>query len=52
MENHIATLARWLLVPVFLLIVAGLLYFVFSKLGWKKSRRLAWRWFPLGSSAF
>lgn len=36
MENHIATLARWLLVPVFLLIVAGLLYFVFSKLGWKK----------------
>lgn len=38
MENHIATLARWLLVPVFLLIVAGLLYFVFSKLGWKKKQ--------------
>ncbi|MFD1179102.1 carbohydrate ABC transporter permease [Paenibacillus puldeungensis] len=40
MENHVATLVRWLLVPAFLLVVSSVIYFVFSRLGWKKKQAL------------
>lgn len=40
MEYHLATLIRWLLVPVALLIVAALLYWVFRQLGWKRRQAM------------
>ncbi|MGG6311923.1 carbohydrate ABC transporter permease [Paenibacillus macerans] len=40
MENHLATFVRWLAVPIVLFAIAGLLYFVFSRLGWKKKQAI------------
>jgi ABC-type sugar transport systems, permease components len=40
MEHHLATLIRWLLVPVALFVVAALLYWVFRQLGWKRRQAM------------
>lgn len=40
MENYTATLMRWLLVPVCLFAIAGALYFIFLKLGWRKRQAM------------
>jgi len=39
-ENHLATLVRWLLVPVALAVIAFLLYHLFRWIGWKKKQAM------------
>jgi multiple sugar transport system permease protein len=39
-ENHLATLFRWLLVPVALAVIAFLIYHLFRWFGWKKKQAM------------
>ncbi|MDQ6420342.1 sugar ABC transporter permease [Paenibacillus sp. LHD-117] len=65
MDNHLATLMRWILVPALLLVIGCVLYFVFSRFGWKKKQAiglalvspwlvgfLVFTLYPLGNSLY